>query len=216
MNAFSIEAKQENIRYAVKNIEDVLSRKDLPSKDKKKAILASEEILVKMIENAADHARLFVAIKGHFGDLTIIMKCQGREISFTDISDRLYFESLKDETDDTFNEVISHLFEKVLGDNLSVRYSKGVNKLTYAVKNSSMQLLIYTIAALILGIVTGYLMQLFVPGHISAMISDNLFFSVTTLFMNALKLIVGPLVFCSVAASISDFGDIKALGRIAT
>lgn len=35
------------------------------------------------------------------------------------------------------------------------------------------------------------------------------------MFMNALKMMIGPLVFCSVASSIADFSDLKALGKIA-
>ena len=41
--------------------------------------------------------------------------------------------------------------------------------------------------------------------------SENVFKPISTLFMNALKMIVAPLVFFSIASSIADFSDIKAL-----
>ena len=66
-----------------------------------------------------------------------------------------------------------------------------------------------------LGILVGIILKQAAPEAVSGAISANVFSPIYTLFMNALKLIVGPLVFCSVASSIADFGDLKALGRIA-
>ncbi len=43
----------------------------------------------------------------------------------------------------------------------------------------------------------------------------NLFNPINTMFLNALKVIVAPLVLFSIASSISDYGDLRSLGRIA-
>ncbi|MBQ6555008.1 MAG: cation:dicarboxylase symporter family transporter [Firmicutes bacterium] len=53
------------------------------------------------------------------------------------------------------------------------------------------------------------------PQNIVSEITDNVFSPVNTMFLNALKMVVAPLVFFSIASSIADFGNIKALGRIA-
>ncbi len=75
--------------------------------------------------------------------------------------------------------------------------------------------IIITLLALILGIATGLLLQYKAPKEVADTLSSYVFTPVYTMFMNALKMIVGPLVFCSIAASISSFSDLKTLGRIA-
>ncbi len=66
-----------------------------------------------------------------------------------------------------------------------------------------------------LGVITGLLIQSFPPAETGKAISGAVFIPIYTVFINALKMIVGPLVFFSIAASISEFSDLNALGRLA-
>ena len=73
---------------------------------------------------------------------------------------------------------------------------------------------IQTMLALAAAIVVGMLMKTFVPDTVNTTLNDNIFSSISTMFLNALKMIVGPVVFFSIVSSISQFGDLKEVGRI--
>lgn len=54
---------------------------------------------------------------------------------------------------------------------------------------------IQTMLALAAAIVVGMLMKTFVPDTVNTVLNDNIFSSISTMFLNALKMIVGPVVF---------------------
>ena len=56
---------------------------------------------------------------------------------------------------------------------------------------------IQTMLALVAAIVVGMLMKTFVPDTVNTVLNDNIFSSISTMFLNALKMIVGPVVFFS-------------------
>ena len=111
--------------------------------------------------------------------------------------------------------MIHNLVSKWFGEYFSFRYVRGMNKITIKVKASRLRNLIFTLLALIGGVAAGLLIHEVLPEQVGKGIISYAFSPVYTMFMNALKMIVAPLVFCSVASSIADFGDLKALGKIA-
>lgn len=121
-------------------VESNLKEMKLPGKKIVQAMLVTEEVVDRLVENAGENEIIYVEIGGILGNVDIRFRAKGTAFDSGDIAGKLMF--------------------------------------------------------------TG-------AG------ADNVFAPIYTMFMNALKMIVAPLVFCSVAASIADFGDLKALGRIA-
>lgn len=74
--------------------------------------------------------------------------------------------------------------------------------------------LFYTIVALIAAIFIGLFLRFFCGQGVTSAISDNLLTPAKTMYLNALKLVVGPVVFCSIAASVAGISDYKAYGRV--
>ena len=74
--------------------------------------------------------------------------------------------------------------------------------------------LFYTIVALIAAIFIGLFLRFFCSQGVTSAISDNLLTPAKTMYLNALKLVVGPVVFCSIAASVAGISDYKAYGRV--
>lgn len=73
-------------------------------------------------------------------------------------------------------------------------------------------LLFYTATALISGLILGMLLRVFpAAGHI---VADYVLTPAKTMYLNALKLVVTPVVFFSIAASIAGISDYKAYGRV--
>ncbi len=219
MNKFVISAKREQIKEAIEFIEEGLSKRRIGKSDRVKASLAAEDILTKLIEKSSGEVPVTVEISGLLGSCSLRFRCEGEAFEATDITDNLYFESGTDEDgsgrDDEADATIKHLIEKVFGDKLSITHKKDINIVIYRIAQSANRQIVQTLCALLLGMGAGYLLQTACPGEVSGALSDYVFVPVYTVFMNALKMIVGPLVFCSIGASIADFGDLKTLGKAA-
>ena len=76
-------------------------------------------------------------------------------------------------------------------------------------------MLVWTVAALIAGLLFGVLMKFAFPAALDHGLSTYLLNPAKTMFMNALKIIIGPVVFFSIVSCISQFKDLAELGRIA-
>ena len=195
-------------------IDATLTEKKIGKKEKARTMLAAEEILSGLVNNSTEETYIDIEATGVLGNVSFNFKSKGCEFDIDSITDSLLFPVEKSD-DEEANSFIKNLVSKVFGDNISIRHDKGLNKVSLHVKRSSYAALIYTLIGLGLGILVGIILKQAAPEAVSGAISANVFSPIYTLFMNALKLIVGPLVFCSVASSIADFGDLKALGRIA-
>ena len=99
-------------------------------------------------------------------------------------------------------------------DSLSLRHRQGANYATIAVSRSAYRQLIMTLCALAAGMAAGLIMKAVLPAGLCTAVSANVFSPVSSMFLNALKKIVGPLVLFSIASSVADFEDIRALGRV--
>ncbi|MFA9559160.1 dicarboxylate/amino acid:cation symporter [Evansella sp. AB-rgal1] len=69
------------------------------------------------------------------------------------------------------------------------------------------------IIALILGIIAGFLLNLFASGVFSV-VDQYLLYPVGQLFLNLIKMLVVPLVFITITLGVAALGDPKKLGRI--
>ena len=76
-------------------------------------------------------------------------------------------------------------------------------------------MLVWTVAALAAGLLFGLLLNSAFPPAFSDGLSTYLLNPVKTMFMNALKVIIGPVVFFSIVSCIAQFKDLAELGRIA-
>lgn len=66
--------------------------------------------------------------------------------------------------------------------------------------------------AIFLGLILGILFGLFVPGHYEFLLP--LIDLISSLYMNALRMMIYPLVFCSLIVGIQGIGSISATGRV--
>ncbi|SEH11636.1 Na+/H+-dicarboxylate symporter [Sphingopyxis sp. YR583] len=79
------------------------------------------------------------------------------------------------------------------------------------------RLTLYILIGMILGVITGYLVRVYVPADSEAFTYWLRSFStLSTIFLNLIKLIVAPLILATLVAGIGHMGDSAALGRIGT
>ncbi len=214
MKKIMLKAQQNEISKGFEFIRTALSEMKVEKKEIVFTLLSAEEVLAKLIANcSSEEETVKVYVKSLLGNITIHMSCKGERFELSEL--RSVFE-YTDEDDAETEAVIRSLMNKVLGDNITISNRHNVNMADIRVSTTKYQQIIYTIFALVFGVIIGFVMKFFVPSFVTNTISQNIFSSISTMFLNALKMIVGPLVFFSIASSIADFGDLKALGRIAS
>ena len=75
------------------------------------------------------------------------------------------------------------------------------------------RLTIYILIAMVLGILTGYLVHQQSPPETIKKFSDNIRL-LTKIFLFLVQMIIAPLVFCTLVVGIAKLGDLKAVGRV--
>ncbi len=85
-------------------------------------------------------------------------------------------------------------------------------------ESNKMSLTVKVLLGLVLGLITGVIINTFLAGNafVDAWLTNGLFHMVGSMFINALKMLVVPLVTFSLICGVCGIGDIKALGRIGT
>ena len=99
---------------------------------------------------------------------------------------------LDDDADAQTKLAFRTLFDRTLGKNLSISNRFGTNLASVTVAKSKYRQLILTLSGMFLGLLVGLIMKFLLPETVSSAISGNLFAPVSTMFLNALKLVVTP------------------------
>ena len=71
-----------------------------------------------------------------------------------------------------------------------------------------------TLAAMILGIIAGFVLKEFAPDSVVSFIDKNIITSIRTMFFNALNMMIAPVVFFSIIAGITSMADASDISRI--
>ena len=200
----------EAISSCMEFIGDGLREAGVSSKPAIRTQLLAEEMMASLIEHGTGKGELRVQIKRMLGDLGITLSAKGEEFSFSGGETDLRAAADDDETE----EVIRTIILRSLGESLKYSHKSGVNSVRIMAGQSGMSTLKITMIALAAGIVFGFLLKTAVPDAAADVICDYLLSPVSTVFMNALKIVIAPVVFFSIVSCISGFGDLSELGRI--
>lgn len=212
MITYEVPAAAGSVSDIVKAVQDALKKWGISSKESAFALLRIEELLNRMVLNSPDNAMLRVRVNRFAGRVSFHASCRGNAFTSDDIKRNLTFDTV---LNDEENVVVQSLLEKLTDQQTRIRNIREVNICDLSIYVSEYRRLWLTLGALVLGILAGFAVKgLFSAGTV-AWISENIFSLISDLFTNALKMLVGPLVFFSIAASIAEMKDIKAFGRIA-
>ena len=211
MKKINLPNETGSIEKAQNYIREVLQTYGVENRTITRALLTSEEVLAKTINSChkENENQLLVSITRLFGEIEIHIRGYGEPFEASDIMENFAYDD-----DPEIQRVIASLTEKLLGGRVVVRHTKGQNHTVITVEKSAHKQLYLTIGGLLLGIIVGLMIKTMIPSEVQEVISNSIFSSVSSMFLNAIKVIVAPLVFFSIATSISEFHDMKALGRI--
>nr|MCR4689568.1 dicarboxylate/amino acid:cation symporter [Saccharofermentans sp.] len=121
---------------------------------------------------------------------------------------------LDEASGDEIQESIRKIILDSMTNHIKYSHSNGTNYIRMTVIRSKRTFLYATIGSMVLAVLLGLLFSAVLPEGANNFLNDNFLDPVSTMFMNALKMIVGPVVFFSIVSCIVQFSDISSLGRI--
>ena len=173
-------------------------------------MFALEDVLNVMLQRATAET-IKVEVVRFAGKVSVKLSCAGRPFETNDVKGLYDIGDL----DGPMADAVKNLTGKLFNDRLSIRHSLGLNICRITLKERTISNLALIISALFIGLLVGFAIKNLCPEDVSAFLGTRIFATGSTMFTNALKTIVAPLVFFSIAAGIAELDDIKNLGRIA-
>ena len=176
-----------------------------------RAQLLSEEMTAALLENNdSKGGDIRVQILKRFGDTSITISAKGSEFEIFGNEDGVSADMGDEEAQDALRSIILRSFS----ERLKYSHKNGINSVRIMTGQSEMSTMKLTLGALALGILFGLILKLAMPEAACVAICDYLLSPVSTMFMNALKIVIAPVVLFSIVSCISGFGDLSELGRI--
>ncbi|MBQ7221496.1 MAG: cation:dicarboxylase symporter family transporter [Synergistaceae bacterium] len=178
------------------------------------ANLMAEESLMTLMKHADFTSRraIFVRAVRFLGSVSIRLTVPGEKFNFADI---MKFDvPLDDEGMPETLEAIQRILLQSFRDKLSYSHSSGYNTISVKASRSPHASLYMTFTALISAVILGLLMKNSAPESLCTLLNASLFVPVRTMYMNALKALVAPVVFFSMLTCMTQFSSFAELGRI--
>ena len=201
-----------NITEAMVYVEDVLRKEKLSVRERVTAMLITEESLHSVLEQADDGTSVQLSVIKYMGSVRLVIKSQGKQFDFApEINGQ--FDLTEDIDDRSTENAIRAIALNAYGDRLRYKHRNGINTVQIELKSSERKNLHQTLGALLLALLVGFLLRSF-PDTVSDSIVNYLINPIQTIFLDALHMIAGPVVFFSVVTCISQFEDLHELGRI--
>ena len=192
----------DNIGSVSEQIRQRLTAMKASNREITYADLLMAEISVRMLNNGS--GSVSVRIRRMFGDISLVIDSVGEEFNpFASLSE------WDTESEDYYRDMIFRSYQSSLGYNRR----NNRNIVTVQVHTGESKAAAWTFAAMILGIAFGFLMKI-MPESVSSFISENILDIFQTLFMNALRMLISPVIFFSLTTSLSQLSGGREIGRI--
>ena len=200
----------ETLTQVLEFIHGSLASQKLTAKELTDAELMCEESLVRLFKYS-DFSKVKyvrVNIRHFFGNITVDLTVPGQEFDFTES-----FQAILKVDDNESIEAIQNILLRLFSPNLRYKHSRNFNAIRIRAVRSEYSGLYMTFGALFAAIIAGLLLRAFAPESVCMSLNDNVFTTIRTIFMNGLKTCAVPIVFCSIAASVADAGNLSGMQR---
>lgn len=188
-------------------LEQELSKAKISQKEILTAQLLLEETFLRLSKGAGDPADFSVTVTLHrrFGDISMRLESLGEQynplVEMTEVNE---------EKEDAYGLAILKAHREEVG------YSRknGKNLVSIRIHKSASKDFRNTVIGIVLGIVCGLLLKETVSADALEQINVTLAGSALRMFMNALSMTIGPMIFISVIAGITHMSNATDVGRI--
>ncbi|MCQ2334783.1 MAG: dicarboxylate/amino acid:cation symporter [Paludibacteraceae bacterium] len=213
--SFTIRPTLDDVSATVQSIQEQLAAWEIKSGEAMTAAMTLEDTLVKLIDLTPKSEHFYITVSKSLKKTTIRVSARGREfvLKATDV--------MGDSIDDVMDEEFAPEAEATLRDmmlrtqasRINVRYTKGINRIQILVSRDEKEMLYNTMAGVLSGILAGLIIRRTCSAEMVTILANDLFTPLYQLFLRAIQTMVAPLVFFSLAASITEIGDMRSLGR---
>ena len=199
---------------AMNLVQSFLQDSKTEEKARGSAMLVVEEALGSLIHHRSGvNSDIRISARSLFGSIILELSVPGEEFSLTENMKSAELPGIRQMNEDT-QDVVRNILLRSLTDDLKYRHKNGVNYIRVTLVKCRQAFLRYTLGAMLAAIVVGLILTAAAPATFNNALNVNLLTPVKTMYMNALKMIVAPVVFFSIASCIVQFSDLSALGRI--
>ena len=215
--SFDVDAanKMAAVTEALDSMQGYLSQLRMKSVEENRAMLMFEESLVTLMEHADPERPQRITVKASrlLGTLTISLTMPGHEFPFSE-KVAPFGLHLEEEEDGDQAQVIRGLVLQSFGSRLKYKHRDGKNTVRIEAQRSPYSFLYQTMSCLLAAVVLGVLCRVAIPQETYMALNDMVLDPGRTMFINALKIVVSPVVFFSLAISIAQFGNLSEVGRL--
>lgn len=206
----SFSADNKGIVEACNFARTVLGEYKVNKKVITKSILSLEESALKLLEAKNHGNQLEVSVYKNLFSYSIEIEIDGEAIEF--------YEKKSDEDslkkDRHTEAAIRNILINSLGKQLKYSHQKNTNRVSIVVGKIERTLLFWSVTSLIIAIITGVILKSYGSEELQQLLILNVLQPFLKMFMSGLKMMVTPVVFFSIATSISQFNNISELGKI--
>lgn len=191
-------------------LEKELSAMKVSQKEIMRAELLLEETFLRLAEFSAQPESFVgqVRLRKWFGDISLYFSTRGE--AFNPLEELDDIPSDEDNEDNLYNRAIL----KACREDMSYSRRNGENIVTIRVHSFSGKFALYTIAAMVFGCLLGSMLKLFLADETCLWLETNLFTPLETMFINALLMMVAPMIFFSVMAGLVSMSNAAEIGRL--
>lgn len=185
-------------------IEAYLREHNTDAKDIQTALLLLEEISVRFFEHSPE-VPVKVRVRNRFGSISLLLSNETED--FNPISE------IKDwgtESEDYFRTLIF----RANAEKLDYARQNGRNVIHIKARKPKNRMMVLALLMLVAGIILGFVMVHTMSPERTAAIDYEIFDTITTMFFNALGMLIIPMIFCSVVTTIAGLSSLSDTGRL--
>ena len=209
----SFAAEPEKIPMILQYLSDAMDKAGTLASEKSSVLTISEAAVQEMIAHCSPSCEaITVSVRYPLlktGRMSFSLRCGGSAVTLDDIHRRLAPNGFEEAP----GEILQNRILPVVEQYLSLNCAGGVNEVRLKVHTPANKIQI-NIVFLLAGLLFGFLAKTLLPASVSAFISTELCGLMVTIFFNLLKMLIVPIVFCSIALSVGEFSDLRQLGKL--
>ena len=192
-------------------VRDTLTKYSVKDKDIEKAVITAEESAEELAAHSSDNS-IDIYIRSFMGRVSVSLTAKGDK--FRPVSDKKIENMLDDETDEALQETIRGILLRSVSDNLKYHHLSGSNRIVFTILRSPKAHLYRTLGAMAAAVVVGFILSSLGLTELNDTLDSYILTPIYTIYLNALKMVVAPVVFFSIVSCIMQFSDMSELGRI--
>ncbi|WP_029202026.1 cation:dicarboxylate symporter family transporter [Oribacterium sp. NK2B42] len=211
-----IDTTPEAIAEGMDAIREMLNGCGLKPADINKAELVAEETLSEMAAHADQDAKITLSIRMFLETVTMEIRCNGQEFRFAPAESDFSWSGYDPEgsTEEDMMQRLHGIIAYSFAEEVKYKHTGGCNFVKLVAVRSKRSFLYHTVGAMFLAILVGMLLSSVNMEGFNSLLNTYLLVPVKTMYMNALKAVVAPVVFFSIVSCIVRFSDLSELGRV--